>query len=233
MMNRIKDIYKSYLDLGSNEGLRYNDESKSRFVSFNMCLERLSIIDSPKILELGTSRSYVDGKFPGCNLDDKKYWNKDDISKWDWGAGCFTVLFGMHSPNASLTTLDLAASHIERCKHMTASLNLKNVNHIVSDSVSFLNSTDQTYDLIYLDTGDMHPIDPTCKLQLAEAEVIVQRNLLNKNGLLLIDDVLNGTPREMGSASNKYGKSELSLPFLLKNNFKLLFEGYQYILEKA
>lgn len=232
-MNKIKDIYKSYLDLGSNEGLRYNDESKSRFVSFNKCLSHLSSIKNPKILELGTSRSYVDGKFPGCNLDDKKYWNKDDISKWDWGAGCFTVLFGLHLSDARITTLDLASSHIERCKHMTNSLNLKNITHVVSDSVAFLRSTSETYDLIYLDTGDMHPIDPTCKLQLEEAKIIVERNLLNKNGLLLIDDVLNGTPREMGSKSNKYGKSELSFPYLLSNNFKLTFEGYQYILEKS
>jgi predicted O-methyltransferase YrrM len=230
---KISSIYKNYLDLGTNEGLRFNDESKSRFVSFNMCLEHLAKLSSPKILELGTSRSYVDGKFPGCNSDDKKFWNKDDFSKWDWGAGCFTLMFGMHLPNAKITTLDLIPNHINRCQYMTSSLGLDNVSHVVSDSISYLNGTSESYDLIYLDTGDMHPIEPTCLLQLEEVKSIINRKLLNSQGLLLIDDVLNGTPRDMGNHSNKYGKSELALPHLLNNNYKLLFEGYQYILAQG
>jgi hypothetical protein len=229
MKNLLKK-YKPYLDMGSNEGLRYQSDEKSRYASFSLCLDEMLKITNPNILELGTCRSFVDGKFIGCNSDDIHFWNKDDISKWDWGAGCFSLIFGQ-IPGCKLTTLDLIGSHIARCKIMTDSLNIK-CEHIISDSLLFLQNTTSKFDLIYLDTGDMWPIKPTEELQLKEAQIIVERNLLNVNGILLIDDVLNGTPREQGDINNKYGKSTLSIPYLLSNGFKLSFEGYQYILHQ-
>lgn len=224
--------YKKYLDTGTYEGLRYVDESKSRYISFLKCLDYLNGKDKPNVLEIGTSRSFVDGKFEGCNLDDKKYWKKDDYSMWDWGAGCFTIVFGQELPKANIITLDIISSHIERCKTMCTSLGIKNISYEVSDSVKYLLSTNLKFDLIYLDSGDMHPIEPTCELQLKEAKTIVERNLVNAGGLLLVDDVLNGTPKEMGNKNNTLGKSELSIPYLINNGFKIIYEGYQYILEK-
>ena len=229
MENKL-DRYKSLLEIGSYEGLRYIDENKTRYVSFNLCLDFLGKIEDPVILELGTCRSFVDGKFEGCNLDDEKYWDSQDFSKWDWGAGCFSLIFGK-IPNIDLTTVDLMESHLKRCKIMTNSLGIK-CQHILSDSLHFLNTTEKRFDLIYLDTGDMWPIDPTCELQLRECEIIIKRNLLKDDGILLIDDVLNGTPREQGDKSNTLGKSEKSIPYLLSQGFKIKFEGYQYILCK-
>lgn len=225
--------FKEYLDLGSNEGLRYKDESKSRFVSFKHCIDKLRLIENPSILELGTSRSFVDGKFDGCNSNNIKFWNKSDFSKWDWGAGCFTSVFGIELPHAKIITVDLIDSHINRCRHMTDSLGLKNIQHVVSNSLDFLKDTKEKFDLIYLDTGDMWPIESTIDLQLKEAKIIVERNLLNSNGLILIDDVLNGTPRDMGDLKNKYGKSELSLPYFKNKNYSIIYEGYQYILTQS
>lgn len=225
-------IFKKYLDHGTNLGLRFIDNDQSRYVSFKKCLDYVKKIQSPKILELGTSRSYVDGAYEGCNSDDKKYWNKDDHSKWDWGAGCFTVIFGLNAPNAQITTVDLISSHIERCKYMTSSLDIKNVNHIVSDSLNFLKETKDKYDLIYLDTGDVHPIEPSVDLQLQEAVIIHNRELLNPGGFILIDDVKNGTPREHRDLTNTLGKSEKSIPYLKANGFKSIYEGYQYIFTK-
>ena len=175
--------YKQYLDIGTNEGLRYNDETISRYVSFCLCLEHLQKINNPSVLELGTCRSFVDGKFIGCNEDDTKYWEPADISKWDWGGGCFSLLFGQ-LPNCKLTTIDLMASHINRCKIMTGSLGIK-CSHIVSSSATFLSKTKETYDLIYLDTGDMWPIEPTENLQLEEAKMIVDRKLLETRWVAL------------------------------------------------
>ena len=114
---------------------------------------------------------------------------------------------------------------------MTDSLGIK-CNHVVSDSVSFLLNTDKKFDLIYLDTGDMWPIKGTCDLQLNEAKAIVNRDLLKEDGIILIDDVLNGTPREMGDLRNTLGKSETSIPYLLDNGFEIVYDGYQYILKK-
>jgi hypothetical protein len=230
-MEKKLNKYKELLDIGSFEGLRYEDLSKSRYESFKMCLNFLEGRENPSILELGTSRSFVDGKFEGCNSDDIKYWNPKDFTKWDWGAGCFTIVFGQMSKYDSLITVDLIDSHIRRCKTMTDSLNIK-CQHIVSDSIKFLNETEKKFDLIYLDTGDMWPIEGTCNLQLKEAEIIVNRNILKDGGLLLIDDVLNGTPRDMGDLKNKLGKSEKSIPYLESKGFKKIFGGYQYILTK-
>lgn len=223
--------YKDLLDLGSYEGLRYTDLEKSRYNSFKYCLDFLDKREESVILELGTSRSFVDGKFPGCNLDDVQYWNPKDFSFWDWGAGCFTLVFGMLAKYKQLITVDLINSHINRCKIMTDSLDIK-CDHIISDSLNFLRNTDKKFDLIYLDTGDMWPIEPTCNLQLLEVKLILGRDLLKKDGILLIDDVLNGTPRDMGDISNKFGKSEKSIPYLLENGFEKIFDGYQYIFVK-
>lgn len=224
--------FKKYLDHGTNLGLRFDNELLSRYVSFKKCLDYVNKIPSAKILELGTSRSFVDGAFEGCNSDNIKYWEQENPAKWDWGAGCFTITFGLTSPKSKITSVDLIKSHIERCKYMISSLEIKNVEHVISDSLKFLETTSQTYDLIYLDTGDVHPIEPSVELQLQEVMIINNRRLLNSNGLILIDDVRNGTPKEQGNLTNILGKSEKSIPYLKENSFHTLYEGYQYILTK-
>ena len=232
--------YKSYLDIGSYEGLRYVDESKSRYVSFKYCMDHLKneMLKDPHkvhcVLEMGTCRSFVDGKFIGCNSNDTKYWEPNNPSKWDWGGGCFSLVFGQEFKNQNnfeLLTVDIIDSHINRCKIMTNSLGIK-CTHIVSDAADSLNKINCKLDLIYMDTGDMWPIKPTEELQLREAKKIVELNILTKNGLILIDDVLNGTPKEQGDLNNKLGKSTLSIPYLLDNGYMIVYEGYQYILKR-
>lgn len=238
----IIENYKNYLDIGTNEGLRYDDESKSRYVSFKYCLNHLKKLKNQDpnkiltILEMGTCRSFVDGKFEGCNSDDSKYWNGKDHSKWDWGGGCFGLVFGQElsiDPNnkVELLTVDIIASHIRRCKIMTDSLGIK-CSHIVSDAAECLDRINNKLDLIYMDTGDMWPIEYTEELQLREAKKIVELNILTQDGLILIDDVLNGTPQEQGDHTNFLGKSTFSIPYLLDNGYETVFEGYQYILKR-
>jgi hypothetical protein len=221
--------YKQLLDSNSNDALGYVDESKSRFQSFLHCLQFLKTRTNPSILELGTTRSFVGGAFEGCNLSDVKYWNPNDYTKWDFGAGAFTLLFGQLGYD--LSTVDLMRDHIIRCKIMTDSLNIA-CNHYIENSITFLQKTQQKYDLIYLDTGDMHPIEPSENLQLEEAKLIVSRGLLKDGGIILIDDVLNHTPRTLGNTENRYGKSTKSLPYLQNNGFDLIFTGLQYILQE-
>ena len=228
-MKKIKQ-YKKLLDIGTYESCGIDDEKLSRYYSFQFCLKYLSPIKIPEILELGTCRSFVDGKYEGCNMDDIRYWKRDNFEKWDWGAGCFSLVFGQEIPDANLTSVDIAVSHINRCKAMTDSLGIK-CNHVMSDSIKFLELTEKKFNLIYLDTGDMTPIESTATIQLLEAKILVERNLLIQNGILLIDDVLNKTPRQMGDNSG-LGKSKYSIPFLLSNGFSVVFKGYQYILKK-
>jgi len=221
--------YKPLLDQNTMDAMYHGDLSQSRYQSFKICLEKISKLPKPKVLELGTCRSYVSGAFEGCNSDDPKYWNPNDFSKWDWGAGCFCLVFGQ--VNCDLTTVDICDAHIKRCKTMTDSLKIK-CRHVISDSLKFLRETPDKYDLIYLDTGDMTPIIPSIELQFGEAEIIKSRDLVKSGGLILIDDVKNKTPREYGDITNTLGKSQRSVPFLLNNGFKCIFDGYQYILQK-
>lgn len=221
--------YKELLDQYSFDAMGKTDHGQSRYASFKYCMDFLAKIDMPQVLELGTTRSFVGGAFEGCNLPEDKWWNKDDFTKWDLSAGMFTVIFGQ--TKCELTTLDIVDEHIRRSKVMTDSLNIK-CNHIVSDSLAFLRQTANRYDLIYLDTGDMTPITPSIELQLQEAIIVNERKLVKDSGLILIDDVKNKTPREYGEINNTLGKSEKSIPYLINKGWKVVFEGYQYILSK-
>ena len=87
-------------------------------------------------------------------------------------------------------------------------------------------------DLLYMDTGDMTPLEPTALLQLEEAKIVVERNLIKKGGLILLDDVRNTTPIQYGDRSG-LGKSKYSLPYLQKHGFEIIADEYQVILKKG
>ena len=109
----------------------------------------------------------------------------------------------------------------------------ENMTYHVSDSVAFLKECDfpEGIDLLYLDTGDMTPIETSALLQLEEVKVIVERDLLAKDGLILLDDVKNRTPKQFGESSD-LGKSKYALPFLLQHGFEVIMDEYQVILRK-
>ena len=199
----------------------------TRYDTFKYCFENCK--SNPIIVELGTSRSFVDGRFEGCNLDDTKYWEPNNPTKWDWSAGCFTKVFSNLFPNSEFHTVDLAESHINRCKYMNS--NMTNINYHVSSSETFLNNFNKKIDLLYLDTGDMTPIEFTAQLHLREAKIIVERNLLSDNGIILIDDVKSVVPKTFGEQSD-LGKAKYSIPYFLENGYKIIMSEYQYILKK-
>ena len=81
--------YKEYMDKALTS--YYPDEEfmetcgtvpKFRYDTFNYCWEMFRKRKFKTIVELGTSRSFVDGSQPGCNLDDPSYWKPDDCSVW-------------------------------------------------------------------------------------------------------------------------------------------------------
>lgn len=201
---------------------------KSRYYTFKYCYENINIIN-PVIVELGTSRSYVDGRFEGCNSSEIKYWEKNNPEKWDWSAGCFTKVFSNLFKYSNFHTVDLIKSHIDRCKIMNENMN--NITYHISSSEKFLNNFNDKIDLLYLDTGDMTPIEETSQLQLREVKIIVEKNLINDNGIILIDDVKSVVPKHYGELSD-LGKAKYSIPYLLKNGFKIIMSEYQYILKK-
>jgi hypothetical protein len=228
--------YQGYLEWGTYEGADWSQAPripKSRYETFKVAFEQLEKIDNPIIVELGTSRSFNHGGLIGCNSDDISYWMPHDPSSWDWGAGFFTRMAAISLGNQPITihTVDLMASHIARCKLMTA--DFPNIIYHVSDSVTFLKTCrfPKGIDLLYLDTGDMTPLEPTARLQLEEAKVIVTRNLIAPGGYILIDDVRNQTPKTFGETSD-LAKAKYSLPYLLENGFEMVMDEYQVLLRK-
>jgi hypothetical protein len=241
MINSVDKLetYKGYLDkaisyyFGNNVFIKYFDRiPKSRYYTFKYCFEEFEKNKMSTVVELGTSRSFVDGRFEGCNMDDAKYWEPNNLDKWDWSAGCFTKVASTclyDLPNFNLHTVDLMKKHIERCKIMNS--DNEKVKFYVSSSEDFLNNFDNKIDLLYLDTGDMTPIEFTAQLHLREAKIIVERNLMNTNGIILIDDIRSCIPFEHGETID-LGKGYLSIPYLLKNGFEIVMDEYQTVLRK-
>jgi hypothetical protein len=205
---------------------------KTREYTFEKVFEMFRSNNGKIIVELGTLRSFVHGGHVGCNLSDLKFWNEKCPENWDWGGGFFSRVAVEELENLSpkIYTVDIISSHIDRCKIITEKYK-KYFTYVVSSSLDFLRSFQGKIDLLYLDTGDMWPIEPTANLQLEECKIIVNRNLLSDNGILLIDDVMNTTPQKFGETS-KLGKSKYSIDYLLNNKYKILVDEYQYILTK-
>ena len=201
---------------------------KSRYHTFKYCFDNLNK-EKPIIVELGTSRSFVCGRFEGCNLDDVKYWEPNNPEKWDWSAGIFTKVFSNLYPKSDFHTVDLERKHINRCKIMNEDRD--NLTYHVSSSEYFLNNIDKKVDLLYLDTGDMTPIEETAQLHLREAKIIVEKDILADNGIILIDDVKSVVPKHAGEKSD-LGKAKYSIPYFLENGYEVVMSEYQTILKK-
>ena len=208
----------------------YGRVPKFRYDTFKYCWDWIQEKELKTIVELGTSRSFVDGKYPGCNSDDVKFWQLDNPEIWDWSAGCFTRVFGelIQGTNIELMTVDLMPNHITRSKLMTEDLD--NIEYFVMSSEDFLSSGDGKIDFLYMDTGDVTPIEPTAKLHLRESEILIENDLISDNGLILIDDVRNIQSKSQDPS--EYGKAKYSIPYLKKNGFNVIIDEYQVLLCK-
>lgn len=205
---------------------------KQRYFTFKTAFEKFVENDGKVIVELGTSRSFVDGKYEGCLKDDPKYWEPDSPEKWDWGAGGFSrvAIECLREQNPEFYTIDIVSAHIERCKVMTEEFK-KYFTYIVDSSLNFLSSFDKKIDLLYMDTGDVWPIESTANLHMSEAQIVVGRDLIADKGIILIDDVRNPTPFKNGDRSG-LGKDKYSLPYLTRHGFKSIQDEYQIVLQK-
>lgn len=230
--------YKEYMD-NCMSGY-YSDEEilgyfgrlpKLRYDTFKYCWDHFLKNKFQLIVEMGTSRSFVDGKYPGCNEDDSKYWQPENPDVWDWSAGCFTRVFGelIQGTDTELISIDLEARHIARSRTMVQGLD--NIEYYHMSSEEFLESGEGQIDFLYIDTGDMTPIEYTAQLQLREAKIIVERDLIKENGIVLIDDVRNVQAQRQDEKS-EYGKAKYSIPYFLENGFYIAMDEYQVVLRK-
>lgn len=190
--------------------------------SFELILKHIS--DKPnsiyRIVELGTSRSFVSGRIES---DSKKY-KPHDVSSWDWGAGIFTKVFSdnliNHTSNFLLQTVDTSQKALFVSKVINKSID--NIQYINDFSTSFLRNIDGQVNFIYMDHAESS--EETCQLHLEDSKIIVERNLISSGGIILIDDVQY--PDFLVS------KGRLSLPYLLDNEFSLIIGDYQVLLVK-
>ena len=238
-MSNAIEKYKMYMD---NAHWNYTTKEqfeqyygripKFRYDTMKYCWDQVEKYNFKTVVELGTTRSYVDGKFPGCNESDTKYWEPDNPIIWDWSAGCFTRVIGemIQGTDIDFITVDFNPLHIERSKVVTQGLS--NIEYHVMSSEEFLSSGEGQIDFLYMDTGDMHPIEPTAELHLREAQLIAGCDIISKNGVILIDDVRNTTPKIVDNEESDYGKAKYSIPFLMKNGFELVMDEYQVVLQK-
>jgi len=229
--------YKEFLEKGTYEGLDWSyfpQKPKSRYNTFKAAFKYFEENCGKIVVELGTTRSFVHGGLPGCNSDDIKYWTPYNPENWDWGAGCFTRMAAecLHHLNPLIHTVDLAPKHIQRCKIITADFKDNLIYH-VSSSVDFLKKypKNEKIDLLYLDTGDITPIERTAQLHLEEARIIVDRNLVKQKGIILIDDVRHPATKQQWEKSD-LGKAKYSIPFFLQHGFIILEDEFQVILQK-
>ncbi|HRN78501.1 MAG TPA: hypothetical protein PLU71_04630 [Candidatus Dependentiae bacterium] len=227
--------YKQLLEQGTYEGQdwsHFKEKPKSRYYTFKKAFEYFEKHNGTSVVELGTTRSFTHGGHPGCNKDNPIYWTPNNPENWDWGAGSFTRMAAecLEHLGTIIHTVDLVKAHINRCKIITQ--DFKNIVYHVQSSLDFLkNAKPESIDLLYMDTGDMTPIEPSAQLHLAEARIIVEHNVIAPHGIILIDDVRNQTPKKFGETSD-LGKDKYSIPYLLEHGFEIIADEYQVILRK-
>jgi hypothetical protein len=237
----ILDKYKKYMDEIMLNSYDYNKfygrVPLFRFESFRKSFEIFLENNGKIIVELGTIRSFVHGGLEGCNSDDIKYWTPQNPENWDWGAGLFSLMAAeeLYDRDVSIHTVDICQAHINRSKIISNKFSNKITYH-VQDSVqfieSFINRYNKKIDLLYIDTGDITPIEPTAQHQLKEAHALIKNDVLSDNGIILIDDVRNAAPIILCNETDLRGKAKYSLPYLLSNGFEILMDEYQVLLRK-
>ena len=136
------------------------------------------------------------------------------FSKKNWKDGMSTMILSdyVKHVNGNLTTCDIEKKNILNAKKFVK-INKDYVKFIVDDSLNFLKSFEKKIDFLYLDSMDGQ-FDDASSHQLKEIEIAIHK--LNKDSLVLLDD--KGT------------KTNLSINFMLKNNFKILNETKEQVL---
>ncbi len=147
----------------------------------------------------------------GCARGKSKFFF---FSKINWKDGMSTMIFSDYAKfiGGSLTTCDIEKKNIQNAKKFVKK-NADFVNFVVDDSLNFLSNFNNKIDFLYLDSLDG---------QFAEAsnhqlkEIKIARKKLSSQALVLLDD--------------KGAKTNLSIDYMLMNNFKIINETKEQVL---
>lgn len=136
------------------------------------------------------------------------------FSNKNWKDGMSTMIFSDYAKyiNGSLTTCDISAKNIINAQKFVTE-NKEYVEFIVDDSLNFLSKFNKSIDFLYLDSLDGQ-FKEASSHQLKEIKIAIKK--LHKNSLVLLDD--------------KGSKTNLSIEFMLNNNFKIFNETKEQVL---
>lgn len=179
---------------------KYKNSKNLRFTSFEYAINESCKRKHKIIVETGTARGKIKFFF---------------LKKYNWKDGMSTIMFADYAKqiNGMLHTCDISEENIKNAINFTKSYS-NYIKYYIEDSVNFLKNFKSEIDFLYLDSLDGHNSNLASIHQLNEIKAAM--NKINKRSLILLDD--------------KGAKTKLSIDYLLKNNFKILFEtNYQVL----
>ena len=179
---------------------KYKKKLGLRYPAYKKLFELADFRGLKFIVETGTAR----GK-------NKFYYLKPRIN---WKDGMSTILFAEYANSVKGTfwSCDIDNQNIINAYKFTEKFSNK-VNFVIADSLVFLRDFTSNIDILYLDSLDGQMFGAS-EHQLKEAKLSIEK--LNSNGLILLDD--------------KGAKTELSIPFFLNKEWKIIFENKQQVL---
>ena len=182
---------------------KYNNPKNIRFKSFEKTFKICLERNHKTIVETGTARGKIKFFF---------------VRRYNWKDGMSTPMFGEYAKyvNGTLHTCDISEENINNARSFTKNY-VDFIKFYVNDSLIFLKEFREKIDLLYLDSLDGH--DPIAASEHQLKEVKISLDKLHNDSLILLDD--------------KGSKTNLSISFLLNNDYKILFEtDYQILFSK-
>lgn len=134
--------------------------------------------------------------------------------KMNWKDGMSTMIFSDYAKDimGELNSCDISLRNVKNAKKFTKS-NINFINFFVDDSLNFLNNFNKKIDFLYLDSLDGQ-FEEASSHQLKEIQIAKKH--LKLGSLVLLDD--------------KGSKTNLSIDYMLKNNFSLINETNEQVL---
>ena len=181
------------------------------------------------IVELGSCRSFVNNGFIGCMSPNISYWNPNNPACWDFGAGIFTKVFSdnLQYDNLQHTYKLYTIDPDQDANFITKVMCKDNKQLIIKQTTSsnFLQNFDQKIDFLYMDHMESTPdmLEETALTHLHDVKIIINRDIMSENGIILVDDV---------GYDIVNGKGKYSIPFLLENNYEIILHEYQVLIKK-
>ena len=179
---------------------KYNNSKNIRFKSFEETLKISFNRGFKTIVETGTARGKTKFFF---------------IKKYNWKDGMSTPMFAEYAKftMGKLHTCDISSENIKNAKKFTSDFS-NYIEFYTKDSLVFLKEFNYQIDLLYLDSLDGHDPIAASNHQLKEAQIAMEK--IHDKSLILLDD--------------KGSKTNLSINFLKKNNFKIIYETNHQVL---